>query len=545
MSAVLRISACATVALAPVEGYLTAVHGQLGKVAPALLTLTWLVTRLRQRRLPRPVPLHAVLAGLAVVLTATAAAHSSGPFTTEYTARWLPFLVVTAVLADVASREVPIRRLMLAAAAGATTAAGGALYSLIAEGAARASGPQSDPNDLAYFLVAAVPLLAALRPRRNADSPRKSTVLVAAGPLRAAEHHRPSPNPTALAAAAPLRGATPPQPNASPAPAPLRSANDSQPSPNPATLTAPAPLRGATPPQPNASPAPAPLRSANDSQPSPNPATLTAPAPLRDATPPQPNASPATRTAPAPPLTAIHPFPSRKAAGIAAVAAGIVLVAGAAATFSRGGALGLAAAGGWLLLRRVLSWRVLAAAGLAVVALGALAFLVARPQFERALGEKSYIAASNVDTRELRWQAAARMLAAHPVLGVGPGGFREHYAAESHNAEVDEQTPVAHDMYLEVAAELGLPGFALFAGVIAVAAVASERTVRLGRGSQRTEAVAIQASLLSVLVTSTFLSEQYYLPLWSLAALAVAGEIRVRREGPGEGSAHAGAARHQ
>ena len=48
------------------------------------------------------------------------------------------------------------------------------------------------------------------------------------------------------------------------------------------------------------------------------------------------------------------------------------------------------------------------------------------------------------------------------MLGVGPGGFREQYAAESHNAEVDEQTTVAHNMYLEVAAELGLPGFALF-----------------------------------------------------------------------------------
>ncbi|MEV7097900.1 O-antigen ligase family protein [Amycolatopsis sp. NPDC051045] len=380
-TALLRVLACATVALAPVEGYLTAAQSQLGKAAPALLTLTWLVVRIRHRQRPRPTPLHAVLALLAVVLTATAALHAAGPFTAEYTLRWLPFLVVTAVLADVATREVPVRWLLLAAAAGATVAGAGALYSLVAEGEARASGPQPDPNDLAYFLVAAVPLLAALH---------------------------------------------------------------------------------------------------------------------------------------------------RRGRGPALTAAGIVLVAGATATFSRGGALGLTAAVGWLLLRRVVPWRVLAFAAAAVAGLGLGAWAFAGPQLDRALQEKSFIAASNVDTRELRWQAAARMLTAHPVLGVGPGGFREHYAAESHNAEVDEQTPVAHNMYLEVAAELGLPGFALFAGVVATAAVASERTARrAGPGPRRTEAVAIQASLLAVLVTSTFLSEQYYLPLWSLAALAVAAEARV------------------
>ncbi|MEU7790752.1 O-antigen ligase family protein [Amycolatopsis sp. NPDC049159] len=393
----LRVLACATVGLAPVEGYLTAVQGQLGKLAPALLTATWLAVRVRERRFPPPTPLHAVLASLAVVLAATAALHSSGPFTAEYTVRWLPFLVVTAVLADVASHEVPIRWLLLAAAAGATVAGTGALYSLVVEGQARASGPQPDPNDLAYFLVAALPLLAAL------DRRRWSVPLAATG---------------------------------------------------------------------------------------------------------------------------------------------VVLVVGAAATFSRGGALGLAAAVGWVLLRRVLPWRVLAAATAAVVVVGAGVLLVAGPHLDRAVREKTFIAASNVDTRELRWQAAARMVTAHPVLGVGPGGFRERYAAESHDAEVDEQTPVAHNMYLEVAAELGLPGFALFAAVPGVAAVASERTVRrAGSGPRRAEAAAIQAALLAVLVTSTFLSEQYYLPLWSLTALAVAAETRIRREG-GE-SADAGAARDQ
>ncbi|MBB5851303.1 O-antigen ligase family protein [Amycolatopsis umgeniensis] len=386
----LRVLAYATVGLAPVEGYLTAANAHLGKVAPALLVAVWLVVRVRRRRLPRPTPLHAVLALLAVTVATTAAIHSSGAFTAEYTLRWLPFLVITAVLADVASREVPVRGLLLAMATGATAAGIGALYSLIIGGEARASGPQADPNDLAYFLVAAIPLLA---------------------------------------------------------------------------------LAG----------------------------------------------------------EALHQR-------VAAALGGTVLVAGALATFSRGGALGLTAAIGWLALRRVLPWRVLAATAAVVALLGFGTLQFAGPQIERAVQEKSFIAASNVDTRELRWQAAARMVAEQPFSGVGPGGFREAYAAQSHNAEVDEQTPVAHNMYLEVAAELGLPGFALFATMIGIAGVASERAIRwvVSPGPRRIEAVAIQASLLAVLVASTFLSEQYYLPLWSLAALAVAAEIRARREDRGE-----------
>jgi hypothetical protein len=42
--------------------------------------------------------------------------------------------------------------------------------------------------------------------------------------------------------------------------------------------------------------------------------------------------------------------------------------------------------------------------------------------------------------------------------------------------------------------------------------------------------VAVQAALIAVLVASIFLSEQYYLPLWSLVAIAVAIERRSVKE---------------
>lgn len=396
---VLRVLACATVALAPLEGYLLSVHGQLAKLAPMLLSVAWAVVRIRQRRLPQAHPLHVVLALFATVLLVSSAVHVAEEFTLEYALRWLPFLLVTMVLADVAAVEVPIRALLVSAVAGATVAGAGALYSLIAEGDKRASGPLDDPNDLAYILVAALPLLVAVTPRRTRY---------------------------------------------------------------------------------------------------------------------------------------------RYLFAVLAALAGLVLVAGAAATFSRGGTLALIAAVSCLVLRRALALRALAVACAAVASLALAVVLFAGPGLERAFQEKSYIAASNVDTRELRWQAAARILTEHPVLGVGPGGFRSLYAAASHNAEIDEQNPVAHNMYLEVAAELGLPGFVLFVGLLATAVVASERTLR--RGADRRQMVAIQASLLAVVVASTFLSEQYYLPLWSMVALAVAADLRTRRR---SGSGHARPARDQ
>lgn len=371
----LRAFACVTVFAAPLEGYLLQVHGQLAKLPPALLVVTWVAVRVRQRRAPEPHPVHAILGLFAVVLLASSALHAGGPHTMGYALRWLPFLLVTVVLIDVAAREVPIRAILASTVAGAVVAALGALHSLLAGGETRATGPLEDPNDLAYFLVAALPLLVALR-------------------------------------------------------------------------------RGA-------------------------------------------------------------------------IVAATVLVAGAAATFSRGGALALTATVAWLLARSALPLKALTAAAATLTALGVAAVLFAGPELDRAINEKSYIAGTNVDTRELRWQAAARMVADHPGLGVGPGGFRTSYPAASHNAEIDEQSPVAHSMYLEVAAELGVPGFALFCALLALTAVTSERVRRTT--TDPLPMIAVQASLIAVVVASAFLSEQYYLPLWSLVAVVAAADLRLRR----------------
>lgn len=172
--------------------------------------------------------------------------------------------------------------------------------------------------------------------------------------------------------------------------------------------------------------------------------------------------------------------------------------------------------------------RVLLVAGGAVLVAAAVAAVVLGPLVATALEQKGNVGASNVDTRALRWQVGLSMLPEHPLLGVGPGGFRSNYVAVSGNAELAEQTPVAHNMYVEVAAELGLVGFGAFVATIVAALVAVERAIR--RGGDRRLGLAVQAGLIAVLIASTFLSEQYYMPLWSAIAVACALDLRTERQ---------------
>ncbi|MBV9214253.1 MAG: O-antigen ligase family protein [Actinobacteria bacterium] len=74
------------------------------------------------------------------------------------------------------------------------------------------------------------------------------------------------------------------------------------------------------------------------------------------------------------------------------------------------------------------------------------------------------------------WGVALESFAAHPLIGVGSGGFLEEWLA---HRPITENVRDAHSLYLETAAELGLVGLVLLGGVIAGAAGASIRAVRI------------------------------------------------------------------
>jgi len=225
--------------------------------------------------------------------------------------------------------------------------------------------------------------------------------------------------------------------------------------------------------------------------------------------------------------------PSFMARSVVKFSVASLMVAALGATLSRGALVAACVGLAWVAVRRLASTRVVLAvvtiAGLGAVVLTA----VPHSNLKVALDQKRFIAQTNVDTRVLRWEAAARMLSKSPIFGTGPGGVKAHYVQASNNAELAlPQPPVTHNMYLQVAADLGLIGLILFFGLIVAAFVLAHSAER---GTWRSEAIAVQASIITLAVASIFLSEQFYMPLWLAISLAAALHQRDQTEGGGIG----------
>jgi len=88
------------------------------------------------------------------------------------------------------------------------------------------------------------------------------------------------------------------------------------------------------------------------------------------------------------------------------------------------------------------------------------------------------------------WQGAFKVIASHPIVGVGAGNFAEAAVKYSafifeNAAEEGETGGVAHNMFLSVASELGFVGLALFLLVLFLAfkvAISASRRFVLGAG---------------------------------------------------------------
>lgn len=211
---------------------------------------------------------------------------------------------------------------------------------------------------------------------------------------------------------------------------------------------------------------------------------------------------------------------SARRAWVYDLAAGVLLLA-VLGTLSRGALVGVATMLVVALLMGLLRWRV--ALGFAVlIGAGVLVVLAAVPQLVgTSLSQKDHVADQNVSERLELWQAAARMTLESPVLGLGPGSFSVLHGdySDSLPRDVNHTLDVAHNTYLEVSAEAGLVGLAAFLAIV-VAAYAGARS-----GWRRTGdplAAAVCVALLGTAAAAVFVTEQYFLPLWLLAALGAA-----------------------
>jgi O-antigen ligase len=137
-----------------------------------------------------------------------------------------------------------------------------------------------------------------------------------------------------------------------------------------------------------------------------------------------------------------------------------------------------------------------------------------------SLHAKGVVATQNVDERLVRWQTAAEMTYDHPIFGLGPAGFRENFDRyiDYQPTDLSHRLDVAHEMYLEVSSELGLLGLGAFLGIIGLGAHSAVRSARRG-GPDTGLANSVWLATAGAAAAAVFLTEQYYLPLWLLAAL--------------------------
>lgn len=202
----------------------------------------------------------------------------------------------------------------------------------------------------------------------------------------------------------------------------------------------------------------------------------------------------------------------------------LVLVASLFLTSSRGGFLGLLVAATVFVYRR-------RGAG---AALGLLAVLILAV-LPTALGERALatlfeggaappgLEASNDAHIALFW-GALRMIADAPLTGVGPYNFK----ALSVEYTGLEYGFIAHNSYLEVAAELGLPVLAVFLLLIAAVLRGLRRATLLTGGAEARElatwAEGLRSGLIGFLVVGVFISAQYQKMFWIVVFFSVVVE---------------------
>lgn len=210
---------------------------------------------------------------------------------------------------------------------------------------------------------------------------------------------------------------------------------------------------------------------------------------------------------------------------------GIILVGGVFLTYSRGGLLVLILV---VLLATYVRWlppRLVLAGALCALP---LLPVVAPVAYKRITSLKTVTALGNPNADvSLRGRATEMLAAAHvvmdyPLLGVGPGQYKPFYSLEY------QQTPGikfkdiqhvrrAHNLYLEMAAETGLIGIAVFLAIPLLLLRALWAAHRRFSGQNREladTAMALSLSIIGFLLAGMFLTLAYQRYYWLLLALA-------------------------
>ncbi len=196
----------------------------------------------------------------------------------------------------------------------------------------------------------------------------------------------------------------------------------------------------------------------------------------------------------------------------------VILLLGITISGSRGGFLGLCAEIFFLVLKSRRPVRAFAVMGAIAIPL----LLVLPDSPVNRLLHPDYGDNIGKDSRTEVWRAGLRMIESNPILGIGLGQFKSSVEAYEKGGNV---VSLAHNTYLEISAELGLPALLIFGGIVFYSFRTLDRlrrqTLRDGQPFFYYAVFSHEVALLGLLVGSMFLTAEYQKNFW----LAIFGSM--------------------
>jgi len=193
-------------------------------------------------------------------------------------------------------------------------------------------------------------------------------------------------------------------------------------------------------------------------------------------------------------------------------------------------------------------WRTGAIIAAVLVAVSATVFIAAYapPEVRERITQTSPGQAGAEEGRVTLWHVGWRIVEDQPVVGVGVGNFAAstiNYLSEpgllTRTDQIIDDPKVAHNVYLQMLAELGIIGLALFLAILffclRCAYRAAIRFRDAGDVQMEIMARAVLIAMLAILISDFFASEQFSKLLWLLLAMGPALEAVARREASASG----------
>jgi O-antigen ligase len=135
------------------------------------------------------------------------------------------------------------------------------------------------------------------------------------------------------------------------------------------------------------------------------------------------------------------------------------------------------------------------------------------------------------------WSGGLKLIELHPIFGVGLDNFSREVPKYIDSSQIpigETVRRVAHNSYMEIAAELGIPALLMFVGII-VSSVRSLEKMRLASGKSGDEflqrvALGLQAGIVGASVALFFVSGEYQKMFWLAIFLSACIPSLVRSE---------------